>query len=247
MAYLRGNRSNFPGSEDNFTELWDLTHAQVENAKRLNQLRQMASLTNAEQDEVLSLSASLRENQINPEDWNLLGDAIFNLQEFFNDEVHDYILSKQSEWDTYVQDFNHVGAWAAGKAYKAQNMVTNVRGDLFIAKQSHTSTSANQPQPENNTVFWSKIGARGIKGDPGISAKYLGDWNSARAYVLGDAVTFKNMGDIGGLVYVAKRANTNVKPNASGADWQLLTQSYIGRTEPLGAQPGTHFIHIKEV
>lgn len=246
MAYLRGNRSQFPGSEDNFTELWDLNHSQIANAKRLNELRQLDVLSNAQQDEVLALSASLRENAINPEDWNKMGDAIYNLQEFFNDEVHDYILLKQTEWDTYVKDFNHVGAWVVGKAYKQQNMVTNARGDLFIAKVAHTSTEANQPNPELNTPQWSKIGARGVKGDPGLAANYRGDWNGTRAYVVGDAVTYQNMGDIGGLVYVAKTANTNVRPSSSGADWQLLTNTYVGRSAPLGAQQGTHFLHILE-
>lgn len=246
MAHLTGKRSAFPGSTDKFNELFDLNHNLVKAAKRMNELRMKESLTTQEQEELRGLLAQLRDVSINPEDWNVMGDAIVNLQDFFNNNVYDYILERQAEWNEYVKDFNNTGKWEAGKKYKAQNMVTDIAGNLYISKQDHVSSEANKPVPMTHTAYWHDIGAKGDKGDPGVTGNYLGDWVSSKQYQLADSVTHINQGEIGGLVYIAKRANVGKNPAQSPDDWQLLTQLYTGIAEPPGAQPGTHFIHIVE-
>lgn len=242
MAYLRGNRSSFPSGEDNFLELFDLSHNQLQAAKRLNELRMMGdNLTNNEQNEMISLLASLRDNLITPEDMNLLGDAIYNLQKFFNEEVFDFILARQAEWNTYVNNFNFVGVWATGVSYKAQNMVHNTKGDLFIARKDHVSSGT---EPIDTNANFAKIGAKGDKGIPGISHNYRGDWNASATYAVGDAVTHINMGEDGGLVYLAKTTNTGKNPTTSGTDWVLYTRQYVGTTPPVAPSKGLHFIEI---
>lgn len=247
MAYLTGERSQFPGGVDKFNEAYDLTYNQIQAADKLNALRlQRTPLTPAQEQEIMSLTAELRENIITAEDWNKFADAVVNLQQFFNDEVHGYILERQAEWDTYVNDFNHKGVWESGKTYKKQNLVSLPNGNLYIATESHTATTANQPSPVAHTALWRLIGTKGDKGDPGLNSEFKGPWFSSASYNLGDSVSHVSNGLEGGLIYLAKRANTNKPPHTSPDDWQIYTQLSVHRSEPLGAQAGTHFLHVIE-
>lgn len=245
MAYLNGERSKFPEKVDLFSESFDLTYDKLAKANRLQELvSKSGALSTTEQQEIKQLQTELKDNQITAESWNKLGDAIFNLQTFFTNEVKGYIESKQSEWAKYVKDFMYTGTWTSGKTYKAQNMVTLANGDLFIAKVDHTSSSANQPSKESN-AYWGFIGTKGDKGDPSLTTKYLGNWVNTKQYVVGDSVTYVHEGAIGGIVYVSKTTNTGKQPNISPNDWQILTDVYAGTKTPTQAQAGQHFIQLK--
>lgn len=247
MAYLRGERSVFPGKEDDFVEAFDLSLQDKARADRLYELKtKTTALSNAEQQEILDIEAQLRENIITANDWNRFADAVYNLQKFFNDNVRGYIEEKQKEWDTYVKDFAYRGRWKEGTEYKFQNMVTLPNGDLFISQSNHVATKANQPLESKSTAIWGLIGAKGDKGDPGINGNYRGGWSSATTYNFGDVVTHINLGQEGGLLYISNTTNTNIAPNESATDWTLLTQLWSSRNVPPNAQPGAHFIHIIE-
>lgn len=245
MSYLRGDRSVFPGQEDDFTEAFDLSLEDQARADRLYELKtKKGALSNSEQQELLDIQARLRENIITSDDWNKFGDAVYNLQDFFNNNVKGYIAERQKEWDSYTKQFAYRGRWKEGEKYKFQNMVTLPNGDLFIAQSDHTATIANQPLERKSTAVWGLIGAKGDKGDPGLSGNYRGGWSSAVSYKLGDVVTHVNLGEQGGLLYISNTNNTNSVPSSNPEDWTLMTKLWTSTNEPMGAQPGTHFIHI---
>ena len=245
MSYLRGERSAFPGSEDDFVEAFDLSLEDQARADRLYELKmKQGALNNSEQQELLDIQAQLRENIITAEDWNRLADGIYKTQEFFNNNVKGYIEERQKEWDTYTKQFAYRGRWKKGETYKFQNMVTLPNGDLFIAQSDHTATIANQPLERKSTAVWGLIGAKGDKGDPGVSGNYRGGWSSATSYTLGDVVTHVHLGEQGGLLYISNTDNTNSEPSSNPEDWTLMTKLWTSKNEPMGAQPGTHFIHI---
>ena len=247
MAYLTGEMSKFPGGIDNFHEVFDLSHNQLQRARKLNELRtQISPLTPSQEQEILSITAELKDNMITSNDWNIMGSAITNLQRFFNEEVYDYIQEQKADWDNHVKQFNHKGVWASGKQYVAQNLVSLPNGSLYMARKDHTSSTNNQPSQLGHTEFWALIGSKGDKGNPGLSANYKGNWVSNTAYKLGDAVTHVNSGINGGIIYIARRDNTGKSPQSSPDDWQLYTQIWTHRNAPLGAQAGTHFIQILE-
>ena len=245
MSYLRGDRSVFPGREDDFTEAFDLSLEDHARADRMYELKtRKGALSNAEQQELLDIQAQLRENIISAQSWNRMGDAIYNMQDFFNHNVTGYIKERQKEWDSYTKQFAYQGRWEEGKEYRFQNMVTLPNGDLFIAQSDHTATIANQPLERKSTAVWGLIGAKGDKGDPGISGNYRGGWSSALSYKLGDVVTHVHLGEQGGLLYISNTDNTNSVPSANPEDWTLITKLWTSTKEPEGAQPGAHFIHI---
>lgn len=243
---IDGRRSNFPDGVDQFLELFDLPYNKVRDAERLSELRRQETLTDNEQNEVLSLTASLRENMLTVESFNKLQDSMYALQLFFNQNVHGYIENKQKIWDTYIKDFSYAGKWVSGKAYKFQNMVTNNRGDLFICRVNHTSTESNQPSESGDTTQWAKVGSKGDRGEPGVTGNFKGGWSPTTSYSLNDSVYAVDTGVNGGLLFIAKRDNVGKNPETSSDDWFMYTKQFVGVEEPLGAGEGLHFIKIVE-
>ena len=241
MAKLTGRRSVFPGKVDSFEEKFDLKPSQVAQAKRLQQLRSKEVLTNVEQEEINSINASLKSATLTPNDMNTFGDAIVNLEQFFNDEVTGYIEGKQEEWRGYVNEFKYVGKWVSGKQYKYQNMVTDAYGDLYLARKTHTSTAS---ATTNNTEFWVQISSKGDKGDAGIAANFRGNWASATSYAINDAVYYRTNNAYGGLLYIAVRANAGKTPSSSPDDWALLNNLFVSEKPVTNAIPGTNFIEL---
>lgn len=241
MAKLTGRRSVFPGGVDSFEEKFDLKPSQVAQAKRLQQLRSKEVLTNVEQEEINSINASLKSATLTPHDMNTFGDAIVNLEQFFNDEVTGYIEGKQEEWRGYVNEFKYVGKWVSGKQYKYQNMVTDAYGDLYLARKTHTSTAS---ATTNNTEFWVQISSKGDKGDAGIAANFRGNWAAATSYAINDAVYYRTNNAYGGLLYIAVRANAGKTPSSSPDDWALLNNLFVSEKPVTNAIPGTNFIEL---
>lgn len=243
---INGSRSNFPGSVDEFLELFDLPYDKVQQAQRLTDLKMQEALTNNEQNEVLSLTTSLQEYMITPERFNKLNDSMYALQKFFYQEVDQYIEDKQALWDTYVKAFKYQGKWIAGKAYKFQNLVTNHKGDLYISRLDHTSTVNNEPSVLGDTAQWAKVGSKGDKGNPGVTGVFKGQWSSSTNYVQNDSVYAVDLGLNGGVLYLAKRSNVGKNPTTSPDDWFLFPTPYIGAEKPLGATKGLHYLRIVE-
>lgn len=236
------SRSKFPNQIDSFQELFDLPYNKLQDAQRLTELKMKDKLSNAEQNELMTLTSSLQEYIMTPETWNTFADAIVALETFFSNNVKGYITNQQQVWDSYIKQFKVVGKWAVGVNYKFQNIVTDANGDMQICMKDHTSTAATDPL--TNQTLWFHSSFKGDKGDIGLNVAYKGEWDDTKAYAMADAVSFGKTGSNAGLVYFAKRANTNKPPSANGDDWQLYAQLYVGTSEHPGQAPGLHFIEV---
>lgn len=232
---INGSRSTFPEKVDTFNELFDLPFEQVQNARRLTELKGMAKLTSDEQNELLQLTTQLKDYIITPETFNKFQDALVSVETFFRDNVDGYIDQKQVEWATYVNSFKYIGVWKTGVDYKFQNMVTDENGDLYLCKKNNRSSSTTKV---TNTTYWQKASAKGEKGDMGINAILKGEWNNSTAYALGDAVRHND------IYYVAVKANTGSTPSTSSTNWYLLDKQYVGTTRPESVGAGLHFIKV---
>lgn len=238
---IDGSRSSFPESVDTgFIELFDLPFDKIQDANRLTLLKGKETLTSDEQAEMKALTTSLREFMITPETFNKFQDALVSVQQFFYDNVQGFIEERQLIWDSYIRSFKYVGKWRAGVEYKFQNMVTNDKGDLYICRDTHTSSTGNNPNVD--TTLWQQASAKGDKGDIGLNAFYRGDWNSTTSYVTGDAVCFGRVEHLAGVTYIALRDNVGASPDVSPDDWTLYQQVFVGTERPTGAGAGLHFI-----
>lgn len=247
MAY-EGSRSSFPDSVDTFTTLYDLPYNMIQNANRLTELKMKSdtNLTYEEEQEIKLLSNELKEFMITPETWNKFQDALQAVQQFFYSNVQGFIEERQVIWQSYINDFKYVGAWASGTEYKFQNMVTDpITGDLYISKQTHTSADSNKPTGTGNHV-WQRASSKGDKGNIGLNAIYKGDWDSTIQYVIGDAVNHGRVDHHAGLTFIALKDSQGRSPSLYPEDWTLYQQLYVGTVNHVAAAPGLHFIEILE-
>lgn len=237
------SRSAFPEGVDIFNELFDLPYDKFVAAERLTELKTQPKLTNDEQNEVIVLTAELKDYLITPESFNHLTDAMTALQQFFNDNVQGWLEDKQATWDSYVRNFKLVGDWAVGKNYKFQNMVTS-GGNLYLAKSDHLSVAGNKPVIGSNGV-WQQISNKGDKGDVGLTGILKGDWNISTSYKIGDAVSFGRELHYTPIIYIALKDNVGKTPNENPLDWLLYDKVYAGSKIPTGFGAGMHFIEFE--
>ena len=219
MSYLDGSRSSFPNEIDKFLELRNLPADQKDNLRRFQELTIKETLSPTEQNELNNLTVVLQHYRIDVEKWNKGFDAIVNVENFFLNETLPFIEDKKQEFQAEVDKLNYRGEWQPGVQYYKKNIVTS-GGEGYIAK------SDNINQSPSNTVHWGKIARKGEKGDPSLNISYEGEYDSAMAYVMGDAVTF------GGLWYYAKQ-NTKGNPPTNATYWELQSnQVWVGDEEP---------------
>lgn len=238
------SRSKFPEELDKWPELFDLPYNKFLSAERLTELKMKSSLTNDEQNEVIMLTAELKDYLITPETMNLLTDSMTAIQEFFRDNVQGWLDNKQEIWDTYIRNFKLVGVWKASTEYKFQNMVT-FGGDLYLSKADHVSSESNKPVIESNST-WQQISNKGDKGDVGLTGILKGEWDSAIDYKIGDAVSFGRHLHHTPIVYIATKDNVGKSPDVSIDDWILYDRVCAGKEMPSGFGVGMHFIRFTD-
>ena len=245
------SRSTFPKKIDAFTELFDLPADKFADALELQKLKQKTTLDNNEQNQIAALSAQLQDYMITPETMNKLQDAIVEIETFFDGNVRQYILEKQKEWDTYVNDFNWVGEWSSTSKYHKQNIIT-YDGNLYLVIKDVVADSKNTPNKD--TDHYRQVAYKGDKGNIGLNATYKGEWNGTTAYKAGDSVTVRV--DVPwepvDMVFIAKVDNQGQKPTVDRTSdyWfpyhnvMMGTFDFIGTNTPI--HPDIHYIHILE-
>lgn len=243
------SRSTFPQKIDSFTELFDLPADKVAAALELQKLKQKTTLNNDEQNQIAALSAQLQDYMITPETMNKLQDAIVEIETFFDGNVRQYILEKQKEWDTYVNDFMDVGDWSPKGKYNRQNII-HYDGSLWFCVKTVVADSDHTP--DKDTEHYRQIAFKGDKGDIGLNAVYKGEWNGQIGYTVGDAVSIK-LGDPWkplDMVFIAKQDNTGRMPSMDKVSdyWfpyrEVIIGSYDFEASNTPIHPDINYIQI---
>ncbi len=206
------SRSNFPGSIDEFAELFDLPPSRAQDALRYQVLKAKASKTSAEIIELNNLTLTLKEYIISPEDWNKFTDCLVAMEVFIKDEVEGYILTKQGEFNDYIDGkqtdieyyvdgkeaqiqveidkFDYKGVYSGAVQYYAKNIVDYNDGSGVKAYLCILDSLGNVP---TNTTYWKILTIKGEKGDAGENAvglTFKGAWADNVTYDKDDSVQY---------------------------------------------------------
>ena len=136
------------------------------------------------------------------------------------------------------------GNWIINKSYFKGQTVNY--GVLYYISLTDVNL-ANQPDVSPNS--WTKVGGivgpqgpvgpqgiqgiQGIQGPVGPPIAFIGNWNAATAYLVGQSVVYTT----NSLMYVALANNTNVLPTVT-ATWAQLVAPGLSSTIPLIAGTG---------
>lgn len=226
------NRSTFPAAIDTFVEHFDIQASDVVNVKRYQELKMKTVLSPAEQTELANLTTALVEKLFTPEDFNKLQDAITNLETFFRDNVEDYMLGKQVEYETYIDNnttlfdsklnrFSLRGEYNPTTQYYQWNYIT-YQGEGFIAKRDSLGKA---PIGDGADLDWLKTGVKGVKGEAGdrgidgVGLNFKGSYDVLVNYDADDLVTYD------GSTWACIQAISGVAPSTSlpaSTYWRLF-------------------------
>ena len=102
---IDGNRSTFPDNVDKFKEMSELSPALQEDVTRYRELKQKGdNKTEEEDEEYRELTNKLAPYICSAEDWNLLCDSMYKLEQHYIDKNFDkFVEDMKAEIESSVQ------------------------------------------------------------------------------------------------------------------------------------------------
>lgn len=103
---INGSRSEFTSAKsytlDTFKEMFELSTSDVANVQKWKTLKAKSNRTTDEETEFTNLTTTLASKIITSEDWNLLLDAMYNLEQAYVDKGLDQI---ETTVEDYVENY----------------------------------------------------------------------------------------------------------------------------------------------
>ena len=147
---INGGRSDFKPNDsgeyilDNFDEKFELLASDVINVQRWKQLKAISERTGEEESEFVSLTNTLSSKIVTSEDWNLLLDAMFNLEKAYVDKGLDQI---DSTVENYVENYAQTDI---------NNKLGTIINNLLLTNATQIIVSDTQPTTVTNGALWIK-------------------------------------------------------------------------------------------
>lgn len=210
-------KSTFPDGIDSFPTHYEPPASAMAQIARYETLRAKISKTPSEQEEFEDLTEALAPYMFTTEELNTMQEAMVNLETYFKDKTVDQLASWNTEIteklnnaqskieedinnakinvDEMVSDrvdkFQYKGVYAAATTYYKENIV-RYENSLYQC----TAESATGVVP-TDTASWELMmpnqkGDKGVKGDPGLSLIFHGQWTANTEYVVDEMVTYGN-------------------------------------------------------
>lgn len=142
---INGGRSDFTSANnytlDTFKEMFELSANEVVKVQRWKELKAKTNRTSEENQELLDLIETLASKIITAEDWNLLLDAMYNLEQAYKDKGLDQI-------DKTVEDY--VEDYAKGDI---NNKLGTQINELLLTNATQIIVSTSQPTVINGALW----------------------------------------------------------------------------------------------
>lgn len=197
--------NNFPSEGvDNFEKFID---PDINSLQAINLYYQYYNAGNISQAlNVLSTNQQLKRMIINAENLNKLRDAVMSIEQFYLDDIQQYI----------VELVQYRGEYVASVKYNKYNVVSYAINGL---REAYMCVSANTPVGTNptNITYWIPLAIRGEKGDAGIGLAFQGEYDPLKTYQKNDCVQYL------GSLYGALQTTTGNTPTEGGNNdyWAL--------------------------
>ncbi len=205
-------KSNFPDGLDVMTEMTDPTEADLPKIEAYNAKIAANDLAGAQQ--VLAQYPELKNMMFDANRWNSLYHMTYSVQEFFHDNIDDYLENL----------ITYQGTYSSSKQYTKYDVVL-YQGMTYMATKK-TIPTGTLP---TNTTYFVPMTIKGEKGDPGANLKFCGHWDASTSYVKDDLIDYNN------ILWAATAANTNSVPSFSNSNWSKVVnsrQTIISSSQP---------------
>jgi len=230
------NRSTFIAPNyvvDIFNEVYQLPPEQIINGERYKTLLKKSDKTSEEIIELNNLSVTLKNYIVDPEKYNKLQDCIVSMENFIVNEVQDYVVVKQGEMQSYVDNqtvlfdaklnrFTFLDEYNPVTQYRIWNTLS-YQGESYLCI---LDSLGNLP---TNVTYFKKIaqrGAQGIQGASGTGLRFKGAWSGSTSYLVDDGIQYL------GAYFGCLQDNIGQEPNPNQATayWALA----VGKGQSTG-------------
>ena len=203
----------YPGSLDNISLKSNITN--TTDAQLVEQIQASivaGDFVNA--SAILTANPQLNGKLFAANDYNQIRDAILALERFYKNDIYNYILEKQTEWENKVNTFSFKGVYSPTTQYYQNNLVDYTGNEgtlLYLCIQ--TPPTGTSPI---NTAYWRSLtlrGERGISGE-GLSFTYV--WSATAQYTRNDIAVFDSKW------WVATQDNRGQVPQQGSPYWNVM-------------------------
>lgn len=149
-----------------------------------------------------------------------LSSKLYNLENFYFQNVPEFLSDKLEEIQYFINNFIFLGEWNSSTVYKAYNLVSY--NDSVYMYTGENPESGNVPT--SGETVWLKLDIRGKKGEIGIGLNYIGNWDSSLSYNQYDVVFYNNS------LWACKVVNQNIIPQ-DGTYWDEVFKVYKAEIE----------------
>ena len=142
---IDGERSSFKSDNnytlDTFKEMFELLASDAQNVQRWKELKAISNRDETQENEFATLTSQLSSKIVTAEDWNLLLDAMYNLEQAYVDKGLNQI---ETQLKDYVQD--HASA-------DVQEKLNTIINNYLLTNATKIIISATQPTVENGALW----------------------------------------------------------------------------------------------
>lgn len=229
------NRSSFVAPNyvvDSFIEHHNISESDKPNILRYQTLLTQPSRTVSEDIEFNNLTTGLQDKIMSPEYINLLQDAMINIEANHQIIYNNYVAT----FNALLNKYSDKGIWDNTLPYQQWNTVS-YGGQTFRSKQDGNTN--HTPVGGVSDLWWVLEAKQGSQGIPGLSLVYVGAYNNATPYTIGQAVSYTN-----GLIYYCIQNSIGNLPTTI-TYWSLFpigTVPIIQSTQPSSAASGQVWI-----
>lgn len=205
-TYPNLNLTEFPDAIDGKYIMADISDGNIARIQQYESYLASGNVTLA--NEYLANNSDLIPVCFNANKWNRHEHMILALENYYNDEVHDYLLN-------IVQD---KGVYDGSNSYKKYNVVSHTSEGVTQYYMAATNVPVGiSPTSPSASNYWIALTVRGERGAPGIDLSYEGIYDPSVTYSVDSCVSY-NKG-----FWQSKQANNlGNTPSASSAYWEQV-------------------------
>jgi ABC-type antimicrobial peptide transport system permease subunit len=228
QTYPNLSETLFPEQVDPMSRMSDLEITDLALVAEYYRLYNSGNLTAAKQ--LILSNPQLNNKLFNAQKFNQLIDAVVAVQQFFKDNVVDYIEVQKGEIQTisskakddinkivsdsynlfnnFVDEFTDKGDYSSTTQYKKKNIVQYLKC-AYICK---IDCIGQPPVYDDSNTYW-QIVARGVKGESGTGLAPRGVWENSVQYYKDDCVSYND------TIWQCLSDNINSLPSDTNTDW----------------------------
>lgn len=204
--------TSFPQNLDNFPNYQNITpndgNLIAQYMEAMNQGNQVLA------NQILAQIPNATQKIIKATDLNKVMQAVLATERLYKDDIYDYILKQQENWQNIINQFNYMGTYSSVNTYNKYNMVDYASASgklLYIALQEVPPSTL-----PTNTTYWRILTIRGQAGEAGRGLSYRQQWQPTIQYQDNQAVTYD------GSLWMSLQPNLNIQPGTNSLVWKKV-------------------------